>query len=409
MTGTTGADFFRLSQGGEDTVNGGTGDDGFYMGAAFSSGDKLTGGGGFDQLGLQGNYGTAGTPLVLGAASFTDMDMLVFISGGDARFGDTAGNLYDYYITTDDANVGAGQKLIVSWNNLQAGEDVTFDGSAETDGKFLTYAGAGVDTITGGDQNDGFYFGYGMWGASDSVVGGAGTDDLGLQGNYTAAGSGAITFTATQLAGIEMIVLLTGDDTRFGAPVGQGYAYDLTMDDGNVASGQMMYISANTLLAAGGTIPADETLKFDGSAELDGSFTVYGGHAADTIIGGAGNDAIWGGEGADSLTGGFGNDSFHYISTAGSTATAMDQIVDFTTGDTIDLSVIDAITGGSDNAFSFVGDTAFSNTAGELRAFEQALGQWQVEGDVDGDGTADLVISVIVTDSHSFAAGDFVL
>ena len=35
-----------------------------------------------------------------------------------------------------------------------------------------------------------------------------------------------------------------------------GYSYDLTMDDGNVAAGQTMYISANTLLAADGA-PAE--------------------------------------------------------------------------------------------------------------------------------------------------------
>jgi hypothetical protein len=85
----------------------------------------------------------------------------------------------------------------------------------------------------------------------------------------------------------------------------------------------------------------------------------------------------------------------------------MDQILDFATGDSIDLSRIDAITGGTDDPFHFVGAAAFSHSAGELRAFQQSPGHWQVEGDVDGDGNADLVIAV-ATD-HALSAADFVL
>ena len=59
----------------------------------------------------------------------------------------------------NNANVASGQTLAVSWNTLQAGENVFFDGSAETDGSFLTYGGHGNDTIIGGQNNDGFYFG----------------------------------------------------------------------------------------------------------------------------------------------------------------------------------------------------------------------------------------------------------
>ena len=59
-------------------------------------------------------------------------------------------------------------------------------------------------------------------------------------------------FGAGQLTSIEMIVCISGGDARFGAPAGHGYSYDLTMDNGNVAAGQTMYISANTLGAADG-------------------------------------------------------------------------------------------------------------------------------------------------------------
>jgi hypothetical protein len=420
ITGTGGGDFINLSQGGDDTANGGLGDDGFYMGAAFSSADHLAGGGGFDDVGLQGNYGSLGSPVVFDPATLTDMDLLALLSGSDTRFGDTAGNLYDYYLTTDDGNVASGQELVVSWNTLTAGEDVVFDGSAETDGTFLTYGGFGSDTITGGQQDDGFYFGYGRWGASDSVDGQGGTmDQLGLQGDYTAAGSGAITFGASQLTGIEMIVCLTGGDNRFGAPPGVGYSYDLTMDDGNVGAGQTLYVSANTLHAAGGTLTSDETLTFDGSAETDGSFTVYSGAGADSIVGGAGGDTLYGGAGDDAITGGLGadqlhggtgNDTFFYAATTESTAVSEDQIFDFASGDHIDLSAIDADTvNGGQQGFTFIGSSAFSSTAGELRAFEQTTDHWVIQGDTDGNGAADLVIAVTVSDSHPLTTGDFVI
>jgi VCBS repeat-containing protein len=406
ITGTSSDDLVMLQGGGDDNATGGEGNDGFYLGGALTAGDTLDGGAGeYDQLGLQGDY-SAG--LALGANSLLGIEMLVLMPGSDTRYGDPGTNLYDYDLTTIDANVVAGQQLVVSWNRLQAGEDVRFDGSAETDGSFRTFAGAGVDTIIGGAQNDGFYFGYGMWGAGDNVDGGAGTDDLGLHGQYS--GANAIVFGAGQLAGIEMLVCMSSGDVRFGLSVGDGYIYDLTMDDGNVAAGQTLYVSANTLMAANGsTLLADETLTFDGSAELDGQFVIYSGMGADHITAGAGNDTIYGGGGADEMTGGAGNDLFAYMSADHSTASAMDHIFDFATGDRIDLSTIDAIAGGDDDAFTFVGNAAFSNTAGELRYDSVGGDDWLVKADIDGDGTADFQVLVTTADAHAPVAADFVL
>jgi hypothetical protein len=39
---------------------------------------------------------------------------------------------------------------MVNASTLQAGENLTFDGSAETNGSFFIYGGKGVDTLTGG-------------------------------------------------------------------------------------------------------------------------------------------------------------------------------------------------------------------------------------------------------------------
>ena len=75
------------------------------------------------------------------------------------------------------------------------------------------------------------------------------------------------------------------------------------------------------------------------------------------------------------------------------------SIQDFTSGDVIDLSAIDAITGGANDAFSFIGSVAFSNTAGELRFENISHGGpiWIVRGDIDGNGVSDLEIVLVIT------------
>ena len=206
-----------------------------------------------------------------------------------------------------------------------------------------------------------------------------------------------------------MIVCITGGDARFGAPAGHGYSYDLTMNNGNVAAGQTLYISANALRAADGVnLLSDETLTFNGSAETDGKFVIYGGHGADTITGGAGDDTIYGGAGADQLTGGAGNDTFAYMSAAHSTSSATDQIP------TLPPATI-STSRRSTPTPSMAATTRSPSSARPLSAAPPASSGWRRrhrslggQGDINGDGTADLMIDVTSV-GHSLAAGDFVL
>ena len=93
----------------------------------------------------------------------------------------------------------------------------------------------------------------------------------------------------------------------------------------------------------------------------------------DVLVGNGGDDTLIGGEGADEMTGGEGADLF--------VIEGNDIITDFASGeDTIDLSGYD---------FTYVGENAFTGTAGELRVEDGML-----MGDIDGDGVADLFVDV---------------
>lgn len=399
LTGTGTSDLFNLSQGGDDSAAGGAGDDGFYFGGAFNGNDSVDGGSGtLDTVGLQGDYSAGVT---LGANSATNVEIFALLSGSDTRFGDTSGSTYSYRITTGDAAIAASQMLVFQANQLRAGENFTLDASGELDGSVFVYGGLGDETLTGGQRDDAFYFGAGRFGANDLLDGQGGTmDTLGLQGNY--AGGNAVTFSAAQLTGIEIIALMTNADTRFGgAGSGTPYSYTLTMDNGNVAAGMRMVINANTLAS-------DEVLTFNGAAELDGSFRIYAGNGTDVIQGSQGDDLISGRGGADTLTGNGGADRFVYSNASESTAAAADTITDFTLGDLIDLSGVDANTGlAGSQQFGFIGSAAFSNTAGELRV-DQSGGSATIFGDLNGDGAADFRIDLTVADSHAITIADFV-
>ncbi|HEY0086305.1 MAG TPA: RTX toxin, partial [Allosphingosinicella sp.] len=92
-----------------------------------------------------------------------------------------------------------------------------------------------------------------------------------------------------------------------------------------------------------------------------------------------------------------------------STASARDSILDFSAGDRINLTDIDADNNAvnGNGRFAYIGAAGFSHTAGELRVTAAQGGGFLVEGDVNGDGTADLSILVQTLSGHVLAASDF--
>ncbi|MES1201017.1 MAG: calcium-binding protein [Pseudomonadota bacterium] len=311
--------------------------------------------------------------------------------------------------------------------------------------------GAGEDTLIGGLGNDTYV----VNSAGDTVTDSGGNNDTILSyidmptltaniENLTLAGAALIGGgnelnnvivgnslgnTLTGGLGNDQLNGGTGADTMSGGDGDDSYlvenAGDVVTENANEGADTVYaFISISALAAnveklnlmpAGGAINGtanDLDNRLNGN-DFDNVLTALGGN--DVIQGLGGNDHIIGGAGQDNIFGGAGNDVFVYqtISDSGTTGTARDIINDFTQSqDSIDLSLIDAITGGGDDAFTLIGASAFSHTAGELR-YDQidptgtANDFTIISMDVNGDGVADSQITV--RGALTLTSADFVL
>jgi Tol biopolymer transport system component len=385
---TVGANFFDLSQGGNDTASGLDGNDAFFFGPAFTAADQVDGGAGNnDQIGLQGDY-TGANALVLGPNTIANIEAIVVLPG------------FSYDITMNDGNVPAGGLLKVQATLLPFGQGLTFNGLAEHDGSFMIFGGNGNDHFNGSSGDDGFYFGPGGFVPSspfgnDTVNGGPGTNDqLGLDGDYGSAGSPLVLSGAT-IAGVEVVVLLPG-------PAGTPNHFYLSTSDSFVPAGQTRTIFG---------LQTSTGFTFSGANEHNGAFKVYGGSGSETITGSDGNDWLFGGNGGDAMTGGAGADTFFYDGVAQSTSLGFDKITGFDdSADTIDLPFavtgLAAPTSGNLGSASFDVDlsTAFAGlTAHQAGMFTATGGDMSGRAFlvIDADGNAgyqagsDYVIEII--------------
>ncbi len=296
LTGTSGDDIFNMVQGGEDRASGLDGNDRFWLGANFDTGDRINGGNGSDLAVLRGDY-SAG--LAISANMLSGVEHIRLRDG------------HTYDLTTADGVVAAGQTLFVNAAELSSACSLIFDGSHETDGAFSIAGGAGDDTVTGGANADSFHLGTGgndsasggagddifllgaKLNAADRISGGTGEDLAVLRGDYT--GANAVALDDGTLTGIEILRL------------GGQHSYDIATADGNVAAGELLVVQ-------GGRLGPGDSLTFDGSAETDGAFDIRAGHGANTLAGGTGNDSFrfHGDFGAnDSINGGGGGDTLY--------------------------------------------------------------------------------------------------
>ena len=291
---------------GANRLSGGGGNDIFRFGASFDLNDSVDGGAGSgDQIILQGAYAA----LTLGS-NITNVETVTVAAG------------FDYHITALDSLLLGNQVITINGASLGAGDDLYFNGAAETSGKLHIYAGFGADTLTGGSGNDGFFFGSGRFDPlTDHVDGGAGTDMVVFQKSFSG------TISAANFTSIESVSLAP-------AANGSNGLFALTLADDWAATGEARAISAAALTGAA---------TINGSAESSASLTILGGGGNDVLSGGGGTDTISGGGGVDTISGGAGNDSL--FGGAGADrfvfdhGTGHDVVGDFVSGsDTLDLS-----------------------------------------------------------------------
>ena len=70
------------------------------------------------------------------------------LAGTNTSWGDPGTNRYSYSITTTDATAAAGVQVKVNGSALLAGENLTFNGAAETNGSFYIFGGYGTDILS---------------------------------------------------------------------------------------------------------------------------------------------------------------------------------------------------------------------------------------------------------------------
>ncbi|EIM27527.1 M10 family metallopeptidase [Microvirga lotononidis] len=186
---------------------------------------------------------------------------------------------------------------------------------------------------------------------------------------------------------------------------------------GNIANALLYQGDTRSLVenASGGSAgdvikgnAAINTLRGNGGNDklygLGGGDALFGGSGSDRLEGGAGNDKLYGQAGKDILVGGSGADTFVFQALSDSRGSSFDTIQDFRRGsDRIDLRSIDANTKVAGNqAFTFIGKSAFHHKAGELRFSDGIL-----SADVNGDSLVDFKVKV--AGLSALSKGDFYL
>jgi len=218
----------------------------------------------------------------------TSANDIIFVGAGDTLT--SAGAGYDVAVTGNNMQMNSDLEAVVLTGHNNAsiiGNDLAND-IVGNSGRNMIDAGAGDDKVVAGQGNDSVSGGAG----NDSIFGDAGNDVLsgGVGADDLEGGIGKDTLTGG-----------AGDDTLVGG------------DGNDVLSGQ------------------GDNDSLDGGA---GNDQLFGGNGNDTLMGGIGNDTLVGGHGTDQLTGGGGDDVF----VIQAHDDGVDKIMDFHTGDKIDLS-----------------------------------------------------------------------
>ncbi len=249
---------------------------------------SITSGGGNDQIAMGNNL--TSEDLIDGG---TGNDTLTFTDSNNAADDlDQVTNIETIIledaattITVVDSTVAADARLHINATALTAGQVLTLDLSAETNGNYKISSGADDDVITAGagddefilaDGNDQLAMGQNLT-KDDIIDGGTGSDTLTFTDSNNAADD------LDQVTNIETIIL-------------EDAATNITTKDSLVANAASLTLNAAALTAT-------NNLIFDASAETNGSFV---------LTGGAGNDQVTMGQGTDQVSLGNGDDQLHF-------------------------------------------------------------------------------------------------
>ena len=366
---------------GNDTLSGGAGNDRLIGGAG---NDTLLGGDGNDYLdggaGADSMNGGAGDDTYV-VDNYADQ-VIELANGGN----DTVNTTLSMYMLSTNV------------------ENLRYLGSSN----FIGMGTASANVMTGGSGNDYLWGGAG----NDTLYGGAGDDvlDGGIGADTMYGGAGNDTYTVDDVN--DKVIELPGEGTNDVVRATVSYTLSDNVEtlwlDGNAAINGTGNAGNNTITGNN----AANILRGGGGNDIlrggGGNETLYGGTGDDQLFGDAGNDILYGGGGKDLLDGGAGADIYRFLpGDLGKTvATSATVVLGAGQGDKIDLSAIDANSATTTrDAFRFVGTADFTKKAGELRV--QASGSdWTVSADTNGDGVADMVLTVKST--SGILANDFV-
>jgi len=167
LIGTAFGDFF-MGMGGNDTLNGGDGDDlfSFFVNGAGSAGvDVINGGAGTDWLVLANSEATLGATINMQAgtlvgylpgtsATFTSIEAVIATNRDDMIIGSSGDDSIDAFSGNDTVHAGAGNDILMG----MSGNDL-LDGEAGTDTAIYDESDSGVSVdLAAGTANDGHGF-----------------------------------------------------------------------------------------------------------------------------------------------------------------------------------------------------------------------------------------------------------
>jgi len=326
---------------------------------------------------LEATPANAGTPTATGTLLAADVDNPpnTFIAQGSTAtasgygsFTMSAGGTWNYTLNNANLTVDAlatGGFLIDTFQVQSADgtiQTITVTINGATDAFVVTPP----PTENGADPND-----------FDNLTGG-----IVVTGNFTAT-NGNDTFTGD--GGNQTLNGSGGNDTIYGAGGNDNINGN---NDNDTLYGQAGSDSVD------GNNGLDTLYGGSGSDTLTGGNdgdTMYGGSAGDIINGSNGNDIIIGGYGADTLTGGGNDDTFTYLSTLDTNDTILDFMA--SGNDQIDLSAIDAVSGGANDPFAWGGTTATAN--GLWFSYDAGTNTTTLYGDTDGNAaTAEFMLTL---------------